>query len=75
MFDDSDGFDLNFHFLDLKDLKGIMSGSPKGGKKNDFNLSLLQACRGPHSHLHVKIFFIQLRHELTYKTYQLKYRV
>lgn len=35
MFDDSDGFDLNFHFLDLKDLKGIMSGSPKGGKKNE----------------------------------------
>lgn len=35
MFDDSDGFDLNFHFLHLKDLEGIMSGSPKGGKKNE----------------------------------------
>lgn len=34
VFDDSDGFDWNFHFLDLKDLKGIMSGSPKGGKKS-----------------------------------------
>lgn len=32
---DSDGFDLNFHFLHLKDLEGIMSGSPTGGKKNE----------------------------------------
>ena len=56
MFDDSDEFGLNFHFLDLKDLKGIMSGSPKGGKKNEqLQFAILQAYGGPHFHLHVKI--------------------
>lgn len=44
VFDDSDGFDLNFHFLDLKDLKGIMSGSPKGGEKNEQLQSVYTSC-------------------------------